>query len=73
MLGFTTEPVPSTQNYLGMKGLGEAGTVGALATVTNAVLDALWDRGVRRVDMPATPQRVWGWLQEAGGAPQAAE
>ena len=73
MVPFTTEPVPSTQNYLGMKGCGEAGTVGALAAVTNAVLDALWDRGVRRVDMPATPLRVWRWLQEADGARQAAE
>jgi carbon-monoxide dehydrogenase large subunit len=65
ILSFTTEPVPSTQNYLGMKGLGEAGTVGSLAAVTNAVMDALWPRGVRRVDMPATPLRVWRWLQEA--------
>ncbi len=73
MVPFTTEPVPSSQNYLGMKGCGEAGTVGALAATTNAVLDALWDRGVRRVDMPATPLRVWDWLQEAGGARQAAE
>ena len=72
MVPFTTEPVPSTQNYLGMKGCGEAGTVGALAAVTNAVLDALWDRGVRRVDMPATPQRVWSWLRDAEGA-RAAE
>ena len=73
MVPFTTEPVPSTQNYLGMKGCGEAGTVGALAAVTNAVLDALWDRGVRRVDMPATPLRVWHWLQDAEAARQAAE
>ena len=55
MFAFTTEPVPSTANQLGMKGCGEAGTVGALAAVTNAVMDALWDRGVRRVDMPLTP------------------
>jgi carbon-monoxide dehydrogenase large subunit len=41
-----------------------------LAAVTNAVLDAVWDQGVHRVDMPATPQRVWGWLQ---GAKMAAE
>ncbi|WP_102224416.1 xanthine dehydrogenase family protein molybdopterin-binding subunit [Acidimangrovimonas sediminis] len=65
MMRFTTEPVPSTANPLGMKGCGEAGTVGALAAVTNAALDALWARGVRRVDMPLTPSRVWGWLREA--------
>ena len=67
---FVPEPVYSTANYIGMKGCGEAGTVGALAAVTNAVLDAVWDQGVHRVDMPATPQRVWGWLQ---GAKMAAE
>ena len=65
MVPFVPEPVPSTANYIGMKGCGEAGTVGALAAVTNAVLDALWDEGVHRVDMPATPLRVWNWLQTA--------
>ena len=65
MVPFTSEPVYSTANYIGMKGCGEAGTVGALAAVTNAVLDAVWDQGVHRVDMPATPQRVWSWLQSA--------
>ena len=45
-------------------------TVGALAAVTNAALDALWPAGVRHVDMPLTPRRVWGWLQ---AAPRAAE
>jgi carbon-monoxide dehydrogenase large subunit len=69
---FHTELVPSTANPIGMKGCGEAGTVGALAAVTNAALDALWDAGVRHVDMPLTPVRVWGWLQ-AAAAPQAAE
>ena len=48
-----------------MKGCGEAGTVGALAAVTNAALDAVWDAGVRHVDMPLTPLRVWSWLQAA--------
>ena len=62
---FETEPVPSTANPMGMKGCGEAGTVGAMAAATNAVLDALWDRGVRRVDMPLTPGRVWEYLQDA--------
>ncbi|RAP40157.1 xanthine dehydrogenase [Rhodovulum viride] len=62
---FTTEPVPSTTNPLGMKGCGEAGTVGSMAAVGNAVLDALWDKGVRRADMPFTPERVWRLLQSA--------
>ncbi|MEM0987739.1 MAG: xanthine dehydrogenase family protein molybdopterin-binding subunit [Pseudomonadota bacterium] len=65
MVPFTSEPVYSTANYIGMKGCGEAGTVGALAASTNAVLDALWEQGVHHVDMPATPLRVWNWLQSA--------
>lgn len=62
---FHAELVPSTANAIGMKGCGEAGTVGALAAVTNAALDAVWEVGVRRVDMPLTPVRVWSWLQAA--------
>jgi len=65
MFGFVSEPTPSKNNPVGMKGCGEAGTVGALATISNAALDALWDCGVRHVDMPMTPHRIWGWLQEA--------
>ena len=64
-VAFHTELVPSTANPIGMKGCGEAGTVGALAAVTNAALDAVWDAGVRHVDMPLTPVRVWSWLQAA--------
>ncbi|MEL7139719.1 MAG: molybdopterin cofactor-binding domain-containing protein, partial [Pseudomonadota bacterium] len=62
---FFHEGTPSTANDIGMKGCGEAGTVGALAAVTNAVLDALWDEGVKQVDMPMTPLRVWSWLEQA--------
>ncbi len=73
-MAFATEAVPSTANALGMKGCGEAGTVGALAAVSNAVLDALWDRGVRKIDMPFTPQRVWAALNDAAEPlPVAAE
>ncbi len=61
-IAFHTELVPSTANEIGMKGCGEAGTVGALGAVTNAALDAVWDAGVHHVDMPLTPVRVWGWL-----------
>jgi carbon-monoxide dehydrogenase large subunit len=62
-MDFRAELVPSTANAIGMKGCGEAGTVGALAAVTNAALDAVWDAGVRHVDMPLTPLRLWTWLQ----------
>ncbi|MGR3804520.1 MAG: xanthine dehydrogenase family protein molybdopterin-binding subunit [Marinibacterium profundimaris] len=70
MISFTSEPVPSTANLMGMKGCGEAGTVGALAAVSNAVQDALWNCGVRQADMPFTPLRVWEMLRDA---PVAAE
>ncbi|MDD9740585.1 xanthine dehydrogenase family protein molybdopterin-binding subunit [Marinovum sp. SP66] len=65
MFRFETEPVPSTANPMGMKGCGEAGTVGAMAAMGNAVQDALWDRGVRQADMPFTPLRVWSMLRDA--------
>jgi len=67
------EPVPSTQNPLGMKGCGEAGTVGAMAAVMNAVEDALWDRGVRDLQPPLTPGRLWQTIREADDRPLAAE
>ncbi|MEO0990012.1 MAG: xanthine dehydrogenase family protein molybdopterin-binding subunit [Pseudomonadota bacterium] len=68
MIAFYSEPVPSTANPMGMKGCGEAGTVGALAAVANAVLDAVWDTGLRQVDMPFTPDRVWALLKDRGVA-----
>jgi aerobic carbon-monoxide dehydrogenase large subunit len=61
-------PVPATSNPLGVKGCGEAGVTGALPAVMNAVIDALAARGVRHLDMPATPERIWRALQEAGAA-----
>ncbi|MCB1365243.1 MAG: xanthine dehydrogenase family protein molybdopterin-binding subunit [Rhodobacteraceae bacterium] len=68
MIGFTPVPVPSTANPMGMKGCGEAGTVGALAAVANAVQDALWHSGVRQADMPFTPSRVWEMLRNGAEA-----
>ncbi|MGH7775771.1 MAG: xanthine dehydrogenase family protein molybdopterin-binding subunit, partial [Candidatus Dormibacterales bacterium] len=56
---------PSTANELGTKGIGEAGTIAATAAVINAVCDALWPLGVRHVDMPASPDRLWKILSEA--------
>jgi carbon-monoxide dehydrogenase large subunit len=53
---------------MGMKGCGEAGTVGALAAVANAVQDAVWEAGVRQADMPFTPHRVWDMLRHARAA-----
>jgi carbon-monoxide dehydrogenase large subunit len=54
-----SNPVPTTTNPLGVKGAGEAGSVGALPAVANAIVDALSVLGVRHIDMPATPERVW--------------
>ncbi|WP_161141999.1 molybdopterin cofactor-binding domain-containing protein [Propylenella binzhouense] len=65
--------VPTAQNALGVKGAGEAGAVGALSAVTNAVLDALAPLGIRHLDMPLTPEQVWRAIraaEEAGSAPQ---
>jgi carbon-monoxide dehydrogenase large subunit len=60
-----SNPVPTELNPLGAKGAGEAGTVGALPAVMNAVMDALTPLGVKHLDMPATPARVWNAIQEA--------
>jgi carbon-monoxide dehydrogenase large subunit len=60
-----SNPVPTKLNPLGAKGAGEAGTVGALPAVMNAVLDALAPLGVRALDMPATSERVWQAMQAA--------
>ena len=68
MIGFDTEPVPSLYNPMGMKGCGEAGTVGALGAVANAVADAMACRGVETVDMPYTPAKVWHALNAGGVA-----
>jgi carbon-monoxide dehydrogenase large subunit len=63
-----SDPVPTKTNPIGCKGAGEAGTVGAVPAVMNAVVDALSPLGVRHVDMPATPERVWRAMQEAKSA-----
>jgi len=56
---------PSPTNELGVKGIGEAGTIAASAAVINAVCDALAPLGIRHVDMPASPDRIWKLMQEA--------
>jgi carbon-monoxide dehydrogenase large subunit len=60
--------VPTKSNILGVKGVGEAGTVGGLAAVMNAVNDALAGLGVEHLEMPATPERVWAAIRDAKGA-----
>jgi aerobic carbon-monoxide dehydrogenase large subunit len=60
---------PSPVNSLGVKGVGEAGTIAASAAVTNAVIDALRPLGVDFMNMPLSPMRVWETIQEKGGAP----
>jgi aerobic carbon-monoxide dehydrogenase large subunit len=56
---------PSPVNPLGVKGVGEAGTIASTAAVANAVVDALSPYGIRHLDMPLTPQKVWAALQQA--------
>lgn len=62
-IDFNSLVVPSTANPIGMKGCGEAGTIGAMAAVANAMMDALASQGVKRADMPFTAHRVWAMLQ----------
>jgi carbon-monoxide dehydrogenase large subunit len=63
---------PSPVNPMGVKGVGEAGTIGSTPAVVNAVVDALSPLGIRHVDMPLTPQRVWRAMREAGAGDGAA-
>ena len=58
---------PSPTNPMGVKGVGEAGTIAAPAAVVNAAIDALVPRGVTHLDMPLTPERVWRAIQDAKG------
>jgi carbon-monoxide dehydrogenase large subunit len=60
-----SNPVPTKLNPLGAKGAGEAGTVGALPVVINAVMSALAPLGARDLDMPVTSERVWRAIQHA--------
>jgi carbon-monoxide dehydrogenase large subunit len=64
-IGFVSHPVPAKSNPLGTKGCGEAGCAGALASLTNAIVDALSVYGIRHLDMPASPERVWKAIQQA--------
>jgi carbon-monoxide dehydrogenase large subunit len=66
---FTTDrtETPATSNPLGVKGVGEAGTIASTPAIVNGVIDAVRHLGVQQVEMPCTPQRVWRAIQEAQG------
>ena len=63
-----SNPVPTKTNPLGTTGAGEAGCVGALPAVANALVDALSEFGVKHIEMPATPERIWRVMQRRSGA-----
>lgn len=65
---FATHAVPATTNPLGAKGCGEAGCAGSLPSIMNALVDALAPLGVKHIDMPATPEKVWQAIQSAKAA-----
>jgi len=68
LLGSTVTPSPS--NPLGVKGVGEAGTIGATPAIANAVVDALAPLGVKHLDMPFTPEKVWRAITNPGATPR---
>jgi carbon-monoxide dehydrogenase large subunit len=67
VMGATVTPSPS--NPLGVKGVGEAGTIGAAPAIANAVIDALSPLGVRHLDMPFTPERLWRAIHDPASRP----
>jgi carbon-monoxide dehydrogenase large subunit len=65
MMAVGDHPVPAKSNPLGTKGCGEAGCAGSLSTIVNAALDALSEFGIKHIDMPLTPERIWRAIQDA--------
>ena len=65
MIEVASHPVPTKSNPLGAKGCGEAGTSGGLPAVANAVIDALSEYGIRHLEMPMTPSRIWQAIQDS--------
>ena len=63
-----SQVTPSPTNELGVKGIGEAGTIGCSPAVVNSVVDALSHLGVRHIDMPLTPEKIWKLIQAGGRA-----
>jgi carbon-monoxide dehydrogenase large subunit len=64
-IGHTVTPSPRTP--LGLKGVGEAGTIGSVPAIANAVMDALAPLGIRHLDLPLTPHKLWRAIREAEG------
>jgi carbon-monoxide dehydrogenase large subunit len=64
-IGVFDHPVPTPMNALGAKGVGEAGCTGSLPALVNAALDALRPLGIRHLDMPLTPARLWAAIRRA--------
>ena len=62
-----SNPVPTKTNPLGVKGCGEAGSVGAMPAIANAIVDALSVYGIRHIEMPATPERIWRAINASNG------
>jgi carbon-monoxide dehydrogenase large subunit len=65
MIAVASHPVPTKTNPLGAKGCGEAGTSGGLPSVANAVIDALSELGIKHLEMPMTPARIWQAIEDA--------
>jgi carbon-monoxide dehydrogenase large subunit len=65
MINVLNHPVPTRSNPLGAKGCGEAGTSGGLPSIANAVIDALSEYGIRHLEMPMTPARIWQAIEDA--------
>jgi carbon-monoxide dehydrogenase large subunit len=70
MFKSASHPAPARTNPLGVKGWGEAGCAGALPSVMNALVHALAEYGIRHIDMPATPERVWRAIHDARATAQ---
>ena len=71
-IGVAFIDTPTANNSLGIKGAGECGTMGAAPALINAIVDALAVRGIRHIDMPATPEKIWQALQQHGDGARAA-
>jgi len=72
---FTTgrTETPATTNPLGVKGVGEAGTIASTPAVVNAVIDAVRHLGVKDIEMPCSPMRVWHAIHTAAGRPATSD
>jgi carbon-monoxide dehydrogenase large subunit len=66
-IAIKSNPAPTKTNPLGVKGAGEAGTVGAMPAVANALIDALSEFGVRHIAMPATAEVIWRAMRDGKG------